>query len=66
MEQIENYEIYKFIEMETDNFISTEEILKEQGISFEQAYEKACSYRSEFFSLLKSHGIKSDFPEEFI
>lgn len=66
MEYNENYEIYKFIELEADNFTSTEEILKEQGISFEQAYEKACGYRSEFFSLLKSYGIKSNIPEAIL
>lgn len=66
MEYNENYEIYKFIELEADNFTSMEDILKEYKLTFEQAYENACRYRSDFFSLLKSHGIKSDIPEAIL
>lgn len=42
MEYNENYEIYKFIELEADNFTSMEDILKEYKLTFEQAYENAC------------------------
>lgn len=48
MEYNENYEIYKFIELEADNFTSMEDILKEYKLTFEQAYENACRYRSDF------------------
>ena len=66
MEYNENYEIYKFIELEADYFTTKEDILKEYKLTFEQAYENACRYRSDFFSLLKSHGIKSDIPEAIL
>lgn len=35
MEYNENYEIYKFIELEADNFTSMEDILKEYKLTFE-------------------------------
>lgn len=63
MEYDEDYEIYKFIKEAADNYVPTKKRLKAIGLTFDEAYQKACDYKNEFYSLLKSHGIDSKIPE---
>lgn len=63
MEYDEEYEIYKFLKEAADNYVPIKKRLKTLGLTLDEAYQKACEYKNEFYSLLKSHGIDSEIPE---
>lgn len=63
MEYDEDYEIYKFLKEAADNYVPIKKRLKAIGLTSDEAYQKACEYKNEFYSLLKSHGIDSRIPE---
>lgn len=63
MEYDEDYEIYKFLKEAADNYVPIKKRLKAIRLTSDEAYQKACEYKNEFYSLLKSHGIDSRIPE---
>lgn len=63
MEYNEDYEIYKFLKEAADNYVPIKKRLKAIRLTSDEAYQKACEYKNEFYSLLKSHGIDSRIPE---
>lgn len=50
-------ELQIWLDKEAENYIPTEEILKERGLTFKEAVESADRYRRNFFDLLQKYGI---------
>ena len=53
-------EIQRYLDSEADNYVSTEDILKSCGLTFESALKSADEYRERFFSLLKEKHISDN------
>lgn len=56
-------EINRFIDDEADNYISTDDILKNNNLTFDEALKSTNKFREDFFNLLKNCRIESGIPE---
>ncbi len=55
----EGYEFYKFIETLADDYVPLSRILKNEGMSYEQAAAELCKFRSDVFSLMEKYHINT-------
>lgn len=55
--------INRFLDDEADSYISTDDILKSNNLTFDVALKSASKFRENFFNLLKNHEIESDIAE---
>lgn len=62
MTQDEKYEIFQWIDSETDTDIPMETLLAQRNLTTSEALERANRFRDSFDSLCKSQGILSDEP----
>ena len=53
-------ELQHWLDEESENYISTEELLQEQGLTFKEALKRADLYRKRFFELLQKYGISQN------
>lgn len=60
LDLLEEKEINDFIDEAADGYQSPEEILREQGLSLEQAVREADAFRNSFFAMLQVHHFSSD------
>jgi len=56
-------EINRFLDDEADSYISTDDILKSNNLTFDDALKSASKFRDDFFNLLKNCRIESGIPE---
>lgn len=53
-------ELQHWLDEEAENDISTEELLREYGLTMEEASEQADLYKKKFFAFLQKYGVCSD------
>lgn len=51
-------EIQRFLDDEADSYISTEELLSEYGLTYEEALKSAEKFREQFFSVLTEKDLE--------
>ncbi|MDE6833997.1 MAG: hypothetical protein K2J39_07130 [Ruminococcus sp.] len=53
-------EIQRWLDYEADNYVSTEELLKQYGLDMKNASEQADIYKEKFFTFLRKYKISCD------
>ena len=54
-----DYEIYKYINEQADQYIELDELLRQHHLTVEEAKQKAMQFKEEFYNLLSKYSIGS-------
>lgn len=54
-----DYEIYKYINELADQYVESDELLKRNHITFDEAHQQAKQFKETFYAFLEKHSIRS-------